>query len=306
MDIAQLKQFITAAEEENFTRAAEQLFMSRQALSKSIHNLERELGQTLFNANSNRLELTEKGRTFFADAIPAVRAYDELANKYGSASLYNANTLDLVATYAYSAALPPSFFDQIREENPGIAITIDETFSDGVLETVRSGGADIGILGSCPAFLQDVDYLRLDNLSICVHVPSTSELASLDTLSLGDLEGMPMVTAGKRDHLHRLFLQQCREAHITPDVILSTTDTKLLFKTVEEKQAAYFGFPSHIVPIPVEGYIARKLFLPGSEAFGTYAIRRRGSTFGKTALSFWHSLKQLSFDRTVNVPPSEQ
>lgn len=55
MDIIQLRYFLKTAETMNYTKAAEALFTSRQALRHTLDTLEKELGQDLFETDHNRL-----------------------------------------------------------------------------------------------------------------------------------------------------------------------------------------------------------------------------------------------------------
>ena len=55
MNINQIKQVLTIAEEKNFTNAAKKLFISQPSLSKSIKLLEEELGVELFERNPIKL-----------------------------------------------------------------------------------------------------------------------------------------------------------------------------------------------------------------------------------------------------------
>ena len=75
MDIRQLDYFIVVAQLGSFTKAADELFLSRQALSKAVRNLEHELGQPLLANRDNHLELTDAGRTLLDDAAPVVEAF---------------------------------------------------------------------------------------------------------------------------------------------------------------------------------------------------------------------------------------
>ena len=64
MDLSQLKYFLTAAGEENFSNAAKKLYISQPALSRAISRLEEELGVQLFERSSNRVVLNDSGRSF--------------------------------------------------------------------------------------------------------------------------------------------------------------------------------------------------------------------------------------------------
>ena len=57
-----LKYFLAVAREENITRAAEQLHVSRPAVSRQIAQLEEKLGIRAFERKGKRVTLTEEGR----------------------------------------------------------------------------------------------------------------------------------------------------------------------------------------------------------------------------------------------------
>lgn len=62
---ASISCFLEAAKQQNITRAAENLFMSRQAVSKQILRLEGEIGVELFDRSGGQLAITAAGRMYF-------------------------------------------------------------------------------------------------------------------------------------------------------------------------------------------------------------------------------------------------
>ena len=58
-----VRMFEAAAQHRNFTRAAEQLFVTQGAVSRQIKRLEQDLHQMLFHRDGPKLELTDAGRT---------------------------------------------------------------------------------------------------------------------------------------------------------------------------------------------------------------------------------------------------
>ena len=64
MDTKQIKAFICVANTLNFTKAAEELYMTQSSISKIIKSLEDELGAQLFNRNPKN-ELTEIGKSIY-------------------------------------------------------------------------------------------------------------------------------------------------------------------------------------------------------------------------------------------------
>lgn len=64
MDLNQLHYFVTVAETENVSKAAQKLFVTQSALSRAISRMETELGLKLFDRKPNTLLLNENGQLF--------------------------------------------------------------------------------------------------------------------------------------------------------------------------------------------------------------------------------------------------
>jgi DNA-binding transcriptional LysR family regulator len=81
VELRRLWYFVAVAEELHFGRAAERLHMSQSPLSRSIRELERELGLVLFVRTTRRVELTPAGEALLDRARRALaeveRAVDE-------------------------------------------------------------------------------------------------------------------------------------------------------------------------------------------------------------------------------------
>jgi DNA-binding transcriptional LysR family regulator len=76
LDMAQVRAFVTLAEEMHFGRAAHRVFLSQQGLSKRIQRIERTLGQELFHRGPGGVDLTAAGRRFLPHARQMVATAD--------------------------------------------------------------------------------------------------------------------------------------------------------------------------------------------------------------------------------------
>ena len=61
MELRVLRYFLAIAREENMTKAASVLHLTQPTLSRQIHQLEQELGTTLFIRNGHHIFLTASG-----------------------------------------------------------------------------------------------------------------------------------------------------------------------------------------------------------------------------------------------------
>ncbi|QTF09833.1 LysR family transcriptional regulator [Brenneria izadpanahii] len=80
MDIGTLKYFVQVYEDRCLTRSAQKLFITQQALSRQILNLETELGVTLFRRNSRGMSPTAMGDLLYAKALAAINSIADLEN----------------------------------------------------------------------------------------------------------------------------------------------------------------------------------------------------------------------------------
>ncbi|WP_312554050.1 LysR family transcriptional regulator [Massilia sp.] len=78
MNIKQLEHFLAVAETRSFSRAAERLFITQSALSRSIQALEEDLGALLFDRIGKRIEPTPLGLQVAERAAALVRDAGEL------------------------------------------------------------------------------------------------------------------------------------------------------------------------------------------------------------------------------------
>lgn len=77
IEVRHLRGFLMIADERNLTRAAHRLHLSQPALSRTLAQLERQLGVQLVDRSTHHLHLTEAGTRFEQTARVAVQAFDD-------------------------------------------------------------------------------------------------------------------------------------------------------------------------------------------------------------------------------------
>lgn len=92
--------FDVASRSINFTRAAEDLNLSRVAVSRLIGDLEAELGRKLFSRNHRRIELTRAGQALVSEVTPALNGISNaLKNQRQNVSRLSVTVTSAFATY---------------------------------------------------------------------------------------------------------------------------------------------------------------------------------------------------------------
>ena len=144
MEIRHLRCFLAVAEELHFARAAERLHMEQSPLSRTIRELEEDLGVQLFVRTSRSTRLTLAGR-FFLEHVPRVLAVLEQARESVKAA---ANGFQGQLRIALSDCVAPfrlsGLLARCREEDPDIEIRLFEVPLAQQLQGLRDELYDAG------------------------------------------------------------------------------------------------------------------------------------------------------------------
>lgn len=160
MDFRSLRIFLAVAQEKSFVRAAEAIYLTQPNLTRTIKELENELGEPLFIRSKKGLILTEKGLLLQRRAeeiISLVRKTKEDLMKseeevVGTVYLASGET-DGIRPIARAMKF-------IRGEYPGIRFHIFSGHGPEVVRKIDNGTADFGIVFE-PFDLKKYDHLRM-------------------------------------------------------------------------------------------------------------------------------------------------
>lgn len=285
MDIRQIEAFMAVAQTGSFTKAAERLFVSRQALSKSVRKLEQECGRPLISTEGARPTLTADGRRFLADAQAVLEGFYKLEGMFSPIG----GSLKLAVCNGLFETTPADFGSEFFRPDSGVQVEVEETSSDGALSRLRAGEVDICLLGSHPKYLQEFSYLDLAHPGYFLCVPLQSPLAMRDYIDLSDMEGVPLVTLGGRNHLHRFFTEQCAREGVEPNIVAQVSDSHIMKMYADQPVCSFSCAPKETRPHMATVDIP--LGMRDAQLFGTYACRRKAGRLPVVAERFWDYLE---------------
>ncbi len=144
MTLQQLKYMITIAETGALSSAAKELFISQPSLTKSVKELEREMGITIFDRTNKGIAVSKEGEVFLGYARQVLEQASLLEEKYKAPS--GGKQEFGVSTQHYSFAVN-AFVDLIKEygsENYDFSLRETQTYE--IIDDVARMKSEIGIL----------------------------------------------------------------------------------------------------------------------------------------------------------------
>lgn len=218
MEIQQLRYYLRLCEDRSFVAAAENLYISQQALRKSIKKAEEELGVELFYRKGNGINLTPAGecvRSFASIIVNELEVMEATVRTYREDAEY----IEVVVAMANGCydRLAVQAIEPFKRENPNVGVRIIEQ-PDVVCENyVARGAADFGIcFGPNDPALFDVSALAREPVYALVNI--NNRLAGRKCITIGDLAGERIGLPDEHHKLFHNFVYACHKAGFKPDI----------------------------------------------------------------------------------------
>lgn len=145
MDPSQLPSlawFAHVARQLSFTRAAEEMGVSRAALSQSLKALEAQLGVRLLHRTTRQMSLTEAGQTLFNALKPSLAEIDRALQSLDEVGQTPSGTVKVNTSRLAARALIEPYLEAFHRRYPRVALEL--VMADG-LSSIIAEGCDVGI-----------------------------------------------------------------------------------------------------------------------------------------------------------------
>nr|WP_286181040.1 LysR family transcriptional regulator [Leptothrix sp. C29] len=187
MNLRQLKYFVAVAEELNFRRAAERLFITQPPLSRQIQMLEEAVGARLLDRDRGGVRLTEAGERFLADARALLRESEQVVRRFKPSGV--ADKLPLlrvgittVVDVGLFAGIEPAF----EQRFPGMRISTKRQISAHSIRDLNQDRIDIAVIG-LPSRADGLTVEPLFDDPMVACISSSHRLAKRQRVSILDL-----------------------------------------------------------------------------------------------------------------------
>lgn len=246
MDIGQLRAFLVVAEELHFGRAAERLHMAQPPLSRTIKQLERELGTTLFDRNTRRVELTASGRALLGPAAEVLDAMRRAEAAVRSAASGDSGVVRIAFAGVSTHRLVARLARAVRSRLPGIRLELSsQQFAQPALRKLQQGETDLA-LGRWDVVPGDLQAEVVMTDSLVLALPGAHPLARNESVSVADLAGeqfvslSPLEGSVMPERLRRL----AAEHGFFPEIVQIAPDTQTALALVSAEVGCHLTLAS--------------------------------------------------------------
>lgn len=146
MDLFRLRVFLTAAETLNFSRTAEQLYISQPAVSKHIGELEQHFACKLFTRRGSHLELSEAGRLLAAWSERIIALERQLEHEMSLLGKSEQGELRIGASTTIAQYVLPSIIARFTKCFPEVRITLLSDNSEHIEKQLFAHEIDLGFV----------------------------------------------------------------------------------------------------------------------------------------------------------------
>lgn len=225
MELRQLEYFMQICESGSIQKAANKLFMTQQAVSKSIASLEREMGAPLFYRTAKGVFLTRFGQEFRRNCGPVLDSVERLNTNMEKALRLNSGRLRVGVAGGIMYLGSNKIWSDFQELYPNVQIEAAEYSYKESLSLLRSGEIDAVIISDLEQIEQIDDYVlfELPSSSRSLVVAKSNPLAERESVEIKDLKNEKFILY-INDFAYREFIRLCRENGFVPDV-KRTSDT---------------------------------------------------------------------------------
>ncbi len=190
--------FYVVANHKNITKASKELNISQPAISKSIKNLEQQLGGCLFTRTKRGVVLTEEGREFYNYIKTAIEYINNAENKF--TDLINLETgcikIGISTTLVKEFLLP--YLKEFNKMYPKINIQIITNLTSELMSKLKNGLIDIVILNlNDKNYGNDINIIKCKKINDCFVANNKYKDLINKKLSLKDLNNYPLILQNK-------------------------------------------------------------------------------------------------------------
>lgn len=197
MTLSQLDYIVAVDTYRHFATAAEACHVTQPTLSMQIQKLEDELGVLVFDRSKQPVVPTETGRLILAQARDVLRAAQRIPEIVSESKNDFQGELRIGIIPTLAPYLLPYFIGEFIQKYPAISVQIQELVTDQIVERLRNGLIDVGLVVT-PLAENGITEIPLFQEPFVVYAGDSHKLLDKTTVTPADLQtdGLWLLTDG--------------------------------------------------------------------------------------------------------------
>ncbi|HJC48364.1 MAG TPA: LysR family transcriptional regulator [Candidatus Lachnoclostridium pullistercoris] len=282
MDVEKCRTFLAAAENDTFTAAADQLYMTTANVTKHIAALERELGFALFERKSRGIQLTEEGKKcvpYAAQIVQASSAMQGLKKK----------KLKLCSIPCQQKIGLPDLLHNFKLKYPKVELDLKEYHGLKLLKMLLNEECELGFLGDLYCKGKELDEIEIFGENMCAILPKNHRYAGKRKISLNKLKDENFVFLAPESGMYRIYKDMCRDSGFEPKVVLSVSREDTMLSYIQNQMGVSLCGKS-ILSEKTEKRVTA-VELEEEYRSGCVLAKKRGKKLSENAALFWCFVK---------------
>ena len=234
MSLNQLLYFRQVARSQHFRLAAEQLNISQPSLSRSISNLEEELGVLLFERQGRTVTLSKYGKIFLEHTdkiLSEVKIAEERMKKLSG----NAGHVDIAYVFPLAERYIPHTVRRFlsKAKNKDITFNFHQSHTGEMIKGLKEETYDV-IFGSYVENEPDIQFVPIIRQEMIIITPIGHPLSLKEKVCLRDLENYPLIGYDKTSGLGKFTNQIYNSYSVNPNITCESPDENAIASLVAE------------------------------------------------------------------------
>lgn len=285
INLNRLLTFHEAAEELNFSTAAQKLSITQPAVSAQIHNLEEDLGVKLFNRIGRIIALSEAGEVLRGFSRRIFRLLDEAESVMDELRLVRRGTLKIGTTTTYAGHIMPPLLSRFQTEFPMVKVILHEGSSMDIAKRVAKLEIEVAVV-AYSGNLKNVQFDLLRQEELVLVLPPGHPLASRTSVSIKALAKEKFILREKGSSTRLIMRNLFRQHRINPPVVFETSNVDFIKEQVANGMGISFLTRSAVSEELASGRMATAKLKEEKLKLEIYSAIRIGHELSQPARAF--------------------
>lgn len=187
MRIDDIEMFRVLAETLSYTNAANRLYLTQSSLTRTIQQMEEELGFQLFDRSRRSVTLTSAGQSFYENCEAVLKAYEDAVEKARRAEEGNTGIIRFAAHVYYTYSVVYDIIEGFQMAHPEILLKISSSNTENMIHDLNEGSIDCAVCTGKSAD-KNIERIVLKHYRESVVLSPNHPLADREEISFEELK----------------------------------------------------------------------------------------------------------------------